>query len=175
MRGPGPNRPSELRSSLLIPGIPAPVSTTVFPYPSSDLLAFLPVPRPPLRRPAPVLFRLLFRHQRPSDARHPVGQLGLAAGEMLSRNESEPRGKVAPPTEASHRRREGLDRRHADRPGPRDAHQTPRLLLIAGAGAELPLQLQDLHFETGNLGGQNTVQFADRLRQPRALICNGRR
>ena len=62
-----------LRSST---GFPDPVSMTVCPYLSSDLLTFLPAlfARLPLRRPAPAPGRLAFRHQCPGDTRHPVGQ-----------------------------------------------------------------------------------------------------
>ena len=59
MRGSGPNRLLELESSPFGPGFPDPVSLTVFPYPSSDLLTFPALSdRLPLRQPAPVLGRL---------------------------------------------------------------------------------------------------------------------
>ena len=59
MRGSGPNRLLELESSPFAPGFPDPVSLTVCPYLSSDLLTFPALSaRLPLRRPAPVLGRL---------------------------------------------------------------------------------------------------------------------
>ena len=63
----------------------------------------------------------------------------------------------------------------ADRPDSRDAHQAPRILVLARARAESPLQLPDLRVEAGNLGEQNLTQFADRLGQARTRICNSRR
>ena len=40
MRGSGPIRPGELEGSRQYPGFPDPVSSTIFSYPSSDLLTF---------------------------------------------------------------------------------------------------------------------------------------
>ena len=58
MRGPGPNRLREPESSRIRPGFPDLDSLTIFPYPSSDLLTFLPAifARLALRRPAPGRF-----------------------------------------------------------------------------------------------------------------------
>ena len=77
MRGSGPNRLLELESSPFGPGFPDPVSMTVCPY-----IVLRPAHIPPgaIRAPArlgdrrrfPVDF--LVRHQRPGDARHPIGQ-----------------------------------------------------------------------------------------------------
>ena len=49
----------------------------------------------------------------------------------LPGDDPEPGGEVAPAPEACHRRREGLYRRSADPPDPRDAHQAPRLFVLA--------------------------------------------
>ncbi len=75
MRGSGPNRPGELKGSRLRPGFPDPVSLTIFPYPSFDLLTFPDNPfvcRSGDRHRFLVDFSL--RHQRPCDARHSIRQ-----------------------------------------------------------------------------------------------------
>ncbi len=66
MRGPGPDRYGELEGSWPYPGFPDPVSLTVVPYPSSDLLTFpTSSARLSLRQPAPAPDRPLSSSSTP--------------------------------------------------------------------------------------------------------------
>ena len=84
-------------------------------------------------------------------------------------------GEVPPAPEALHRRREGQYRRRADRPDSRDAHQTPRLLVLVSARADPALQFPDFPVQAGDLPEQKPVRFASRFGQPRVRSRNGRR
>ncbi len=109
MRGSGPNRARELGSSFHTTGFPDPVSLTVCPYSSSDLLTFLPALfiRLPLRRPALAPGKYLYSSSAPrrcapscwrAPPRPPFSVCGPASGPAMSFLAHRAAPPSAPPT-----------------------------------------------------------------------------
>ena len=101
--------------------------------------------------------------------RYPA-QPGLAARAVLARHQPEPGREVAPAAEALHRRREGLDRRRADRADARDRHQPRSLFVAPRVDADLLLQAGDLRIEGRDPLQQERAQLMHRRRKRRPRL-----